>query len=116
MTRSLFALGALALALALAGGAWAGSRFVITSSHQVKPGVLTGGNIRNHSLGFADLSSGARDHLRGARGARGAAGPAGAPGATGATGAQGLKGDTGPQGPQGPAGADGASGFAGAFY
>lgn len=119
MKRSLFALGALALALALAGGAWAGGKFVITSSHQVKPGVLTGGNIKNHSLGFADLSSGARDQLRGARGDRGPAGlsgPAGAPGATGATGAQGPKGDMGPQGPQGQAGQDGASGFAGAFY
>jgi hypothetical protein len=115
MKRSILALGALALALALAlaGGAWAGSKYVITSSHQVKPGVLTGGNIKNHSLTFGDLSSDARAHLRGARGP---AGPAGAPGATGATGAQGPTGDTGPQGPQGPAGADGASGFAGAFY
>jgi hypothetical protein len=113
MKRSILALGALALALALAGGAWAGSKYVITSSHQVKPGVLTGRNIKSHSLTFGNLSSGARAHLRGARGPAGPAGPAGAPGATGS---QGPKGDMGPQGPQGPAGQDGASGFAGAFY
>jgi hypothetical protein len=113
MKRSIFALGALALALALAGGAWAGGKFMITSSGQVKPGVLTGGNIKNHSLDFADLSGNARAHLRGARGPRGSAGPAGAPGATGATGLQGPQGATGAQGPAGPAG---ASGFAGAFY
>jgi hypothetical protein len=119
MKRSIVALGALALALALAGGAWAGSKFIITSSHQVQPGVLTGGNIKNHSLSLADLANGAKRQLHGARGPAGPsglAGPAGAPGATGAagaTGAQGSKGDTGATGLQGPAG---ASGFAGAFY
>ncbi len=110
MKRSILALGALVLALALAGGAWAGSKYVITSSHQVKPGVLTGGNIKNHSLTLGDLSTGAALRLHGARGPKGSTGP------KGDTGAQGPKGDTGSIGLQGPAGPTGASGFAGAFY
>lgn len=110
MKRSILALGALALTLALAGGAWAGSKFMITSSRQVKPGVLTGANIKNHSLSFSDLSGGAESRLRGAQGPQGPAGPRGD---TGATGAQGPKGDTGPQGPAGP---QGPSGLKGAFY
>lgn len=113
MKRSILALGALVLALAVAGGAWAGNKYVITSSHQVKPGVLTGANIKNHSLSLGDLSTGAALRLHGARGPKGSTGP------QGDTGAQGPKGDTGsigPQGPQGPAGPTGASGFAGAFY
>lgn len=121
MKRSILALGALALALALAGGAWAGSKYVITSSKQVKPGVLTGGNVKNHSLSLNDLSSGAKASLHGARGP---AGQAGAPGASGAQGVglQGRQGDVGPQGPKGdigpqcPKGDPGTSGFAGAFY
>ena len=88
MKRTVLALGAIALALSLAGGAWAGKRYVITSSAQVK----------NGSLKLADLSKGARHALNGARGP---AGPAGPKGNTGATGAQGPKGDTGLQGPRG---------------
>ena len=98
MKRTVLALGAIALALALAGGAWAGKRYIVTSSSQVKPGSLTGSNIENHSLGLADLSKGAHAALKGARG------PAGARGPKGDTGPQGPKGDTGPQGPQGPPG------------
>src|SRR5215475_3067522 len=98
MKRTIVALGAIALALALAGGAWAGKRYIVTSSSQVKPGSLTGSNIQNHSLGLADLSKGAHAALKGARG------PAGARGPKGDTGPQGPKGDTGPQGPQGPPG------------
>lgn len=131
MKRTIFALGALALALALAGGAWAGGKYLISSASQVKPGTLTGGNIKNHSLGLADISNGARASLHGARGPQGPAGTQGAPGATGTQGAQGVagaQGVTGPQGPvgpqgpkgdigpQGPVGPQGASGFAGAFY
>jgi Collagen triple helix repeat (20 copies) len=88
MKRTILALGTIALALALAGGAWAGKRYVITSSRQVKPGVLT---LRN-------LSKGAVKHLHGAKGKRGATGPQGPKGDTGAPG---PKGDSGPQGPQG---------------
>jgi hypothetical protein len=101
MNRTILALGVIALALALAGGAWAGKHYVITSSSQVKNGALTGADLKNHSLGLADLSEGAHAALKGTRGP---AGPTGATGATGATGPQGLqgpKGDTGPQGPKG---------------
>lgn len=97
MKRTIIALGAIAIALALAGGAWAGKRYIITSSAQVKP----------HSLSYNNLSAAAQARLRGARG------PKGDTGDTGPAGPQGLKGETGPQGLPGPAG---ASGFAGAFY
>ena len=88
MKRIVLGLGTIALALALAGGAWAGKRYVITSSAQVK----------NGSLKLADLSRGARQGLKGARGPVGPAGP------KGETGAQGPKGDIGQQGPRGPQG------------
>jgi hypothetical protein len=101
MNRTILALGAIALALALAGGAWAGNKYLITSASQVQPGSLTGENIKNHSLGLADLSRGAHAALKGARG------PAGAQGPKGDTGAQGPKGATGPQGPAGPQGPPG---------
>jgi hypothetical protein len=85
MKRTILALGTIALALAIAGGAWAGKRYVITSSRQVKNGALT----------LKDLSKGTVKRLHGARGKRGATGP------KGDAGAQGPKGDTGAQGPQG---------------
>lgn len=113
MKRSILALGALVLALALAGGAWAGSKYIITSSSQVKPGSLTGANIKNQSLGLGDLSGKAVASLSGARGTRGPAGPKGSTGDTGATGATGAAGAAGATGPAGP---QGLSGFAGAFY
>ena len=51
--------------------------------------MITGGQIKNGSIGLADLSSGARAALRGQRGAQGQAGPMG---------------PSGPAGPAGPAG------------
>lgn len=104
MKRTILALGVIGLALALAGGAWAGKRYLITSASQVKPGSLTGENIKNHSLGLNELSKGVAAQLHGKRGARGPEGPAGP---KGDTGAQGPKGDTGAQGPAGPQGAPG---------
>ena len=89
MKRTIIALGAIALALALAGGAWAGKRYLITSSSQVKPGSLTGQNIKNHSLGLNELTTKAKAGLKGERGRRGPQGD------TGATGLQGPKGDKG---------------------
>ncbi|HEU5216197.1 MAG TPA: hypothetical protein VFU30_11710 [Gaiellaceae bacterium] len=112
MKRTILALGAIALALALAGGAWAGKRYIITSSSQVKPGSLTGGDIKNHSLTLKDLSRGAAGAFvppggtgtRGPRGPKGDTGATGAQGPTGATGAQGPTGATGAQGPKGDKG------------
>ena len=112
MKRTVLALGAIALALALAGGAWAGKRYIITSSSQVKPGSLTGGDIKNHSLTLRDLSRGAAGAFvpPGSTGSRGPAGPRGPQGATGATGPQGPQGEAGATGPQGPKGDKGDTG------
>jgi hypothetical protein len=112
MKRTVLALGAIALALALAGGTWAGKRYIITSSHQVKPGVLTGANLKNHSVGLRqldktvqkDMRSGGPQGPAGPKGDTGARGPKGGTGATGARGPiglQGPKGDTGARGPYG---------------
>lgn len=69
------AIAVLALVFSLSGGAWAASRYLITSTKQIKPSVL------------AQLK---------ARGRAGASGPAGPAGPAGAAG---------PRGPQGPPGA-----------
>ncbi|HJQ49356.1 MAG TPA: hypothetical protein VJ838_02455 [Gaiellaceae bacterium] len=122
MKRTILALGVIALALALTGGAWAGKRYLITSASQVKPGSLTGADIKNHSLTLKDISSGARGSfeppvVQGQRGQAGPRGPKGSTGATGpaglqgAAGPQGPQGDTGPQGPAGPKGHPGVSGY-----
>ena len=104
MKRTILALGVIALALALAGGAWAGKRYLITSSSQVKPGSLTGADIKNHSLTLKDVSSGAKGAFEPpvVQGSRGPAGPRGPKGDTGATGPAGPQGPQGPQGPAGP--------------
>jgi|HubBroStandDraft_2_1064218.scaffolds.fasta_scaffold280637_1 hypothetical protein len=83
----------LALVFAMSGGAYAASRYVITSTKQIKPGVL------------AQLKGKA-----GSAGSQGPTGPAGPQGATGATGATGPKGETGAQGKEGPPGKTGENG------
>ena len=119
MKRTILALGAIALTLAVVGGAWAGKRYIITSAHQVKPGVLTGANLKNHSVGLRQLDKTVQNDMR-SGGPQGSAGPAGPKGDTGAqgpkgdTGAQGPKGDTGAQGPKGDTGAQGPKGDTGA--
>jgi collagen triple helix repeat protein len=110
MRRSILALVAIALALALAGGAWAGKRYIITSAHQVKPGVLTGANLKNHSVGLRQLDKTVQKDIR----SGGPQGPAGSAGPKGDTGAQGPKGDTGATGAQGPIGPQGPKGDTGA--
>jgi hypothetical protein len=115
MKRTILALGTIALVLAIAGGAWAGKRYVITSSSQVKNGSLTGADIQNHSLNLADLGNGTMHTLE-SKGPRGPKGDTGLQGPKGDTGPQGDKGDKGDTGPQGPPGPHGPSGFDGAFY
>lgn len=78
-----------ALVMASAGTGLAASRYVISSSTQVKPGALSAAN----------LSRGARRALRGRRGPAGPQGAAGATGQTGAPGQAGAPGETGPRGP-----------------
>jgi hypothetical protein len=78
----------LALVFAMSGGALAASKYLITSTKQIKPSVL------------ASL--------------KGKAGKAGANGVPGLAGPAGAQGAVGPPGPQGPAGAAGAKGAGGA--
>lgn len=85
-----------ALTVAMSGTAVAASNVLITSSKQIKNGVI----------GTADLSKKARTSLTGKAGK---AGPAGATGAAGATGPAGTAGATGPTGPSGKNGADGSA-------
>lgn len=104
-------IAAVIAALALAGGAVATSKYVITSSKQIKPGAIS----------LANLSPSARAALRnkvgvtasGLVGPQGPAGPTGPVGAKGDAGPKGDKGDAGVAGAQGPAGATGAQGPAG---
>lgn len=80
----------LALVFALTGGAFAASKYVITSTKQISPKVLK--------------------TLKGAGGAAGAAGPAGAQGPQGPQGNAGVKGETGGPGKEGKAGEPGKEG------
>jgi hypothetical protein len=78
----------LALVFAMTGGAYAASKYLITSTKQISPKVLK--------------------TLKGASGAKGANGASGPAGPTGPAGG------AGPQGPQGPAGNNGGNGEKGA--
>src|SRR5579862_249313 len=105
MKRTVLVLGVLAAVLAVAGGAWAGSKYIITSADQVQPGSLRGWNMGDNTIGLRKLANGAKAALRGDQGPQGPSGPQGdrgAVGPTGASGPQGPKGDSGPQGPPAP--------------
>jgi len=89
-----------ALFIALTGTGMAASRYAITSTTQIKPGVLKqlrGARGAAGSTGAAGLG--------GPQGKEGAGGPSGQKGATGPTGegGKGERGDTGPKGEPGTA-------------
>jgi hypothetical protein len=92
----------LALVFAMSGGAYAASRYVITSTKQISPKVLK-------SLQGKAGANGAQGPAgpTGPAGAQGPAGPVGGVGTKGDTGATGVQGPAGPAGPQGPAGTTG---------
>jgi hypothetical protein len=90
----------LALVFAMSGGAYAASKYVITSTKQISPKVLK-------SLKGKAGANGAQ----GPAGAAGAAGPQGAAGAAGAKGEVGATGAAGTNGTNGTNGKDGTTGF-----
>jgi hypothetical protein len=106
------AISCAALVVAGTGTAVGAAHLLVTSSSQIKAGVITGRQIKDHSLGIQKLSAHARAKLKGTIGARGPAGPAGPSG--GPAGPEGPRGPQGPQGERGPAGPKGDTGAAGA--
>jgi hypothetical protein len=89
----------IALVLAMSGGAYAASKYVINSTKQINPKVLK--------------SLVGKTGANGAQGPAGAAGPAGAPGAKGEAGPAGPAGIAGEKGAQGEKGTAGTNGFNG---
>jgi hypothetical protein len=89
-------IASLALVFAMSGGAYAASRYAITSTKQISPKVLK-----------------ALQGKAGAIGAQGSAGPAGPQGSAGSAGPQGPAGAVGAQGPKGEPGAKGEQGTPG---
>lgn len=101
----------LALVFAMTGGAYAASKYVISSTKQIKPSVISqlkgknGANGKNGATGATGAT--------GAPGATGAQGPAGTNGTNGSNGNNGVNGITGPKGATGPAGITGPKGATG---
>ena len=96
-------------ALAMVTAGTAGVQALITGA-QIRDGSVESRDIKNGTIGRADIAGAALSSLRGARGP---AGPAGAAGPAGVQGQQGVAGPQGPQGPQGPSGPQGPQGLPG---
>jgi hypothetical protein len=94
LKKGITLIAALVAVLAVTSGAFAANHYLITSSSQIKNGVISA----------SDLSSAARKALKGQQGSKG---DTGAAGPQGHAGVQGPKGDPGSEGPQGPAGVSG---------
>jgi hypothetical protein len=105
-----------ALVLATAGGAFAASHYLITSTKQISPAVLSelkgrrgpagprGPRGPNLITSTKQIAPNVQKKLRGRRGPGGPQGPSGAIGPQGPVGPQGNKGGAGPRGEQGPPG------------
>jgi len=89
----------LALVFAMSGGALAASKFLITSTKQIKPSVLASLKGKAGANGAA-----------GAQGPAGPVGPAGGVGPQGPAGTPGTNGNPGPEGKEGKAGKNGTNG------
>jgi hypothetical protein len=90
---------------------WVQQQLITTPNNTV-----TSKSVVDGSLEAGDLSTAARNSLKGATGATGATGPVGAPGAKGASGTNGTPGMPGMPGPAGAKGAKGDSGLLDAHY
>jgi hypothetical protein len=86
----------LALVFAMSGGAYAASKYLITSTKQISPKVLKALKGKTGTNGT--------NGINGMNGAAGAQGPQGAKGDTGGAGSPGAKGDTGGAGSPGTPG------------
>jgi hypothetical protein len=102
LPRPATVLAAIAVFAVLAGTATAATGLI--NGKQIKPGTITGKQIKKKSLGLSSLSDAAVNGLRGKPGRRGEAGPKGEAGPRGEAGPKGDAGPKGEPGPQGPAG------------
>jgi hypothetical protein len=109
MKKLLLALGAVALVLTLTVGAGGTINRLITG-RDVSDNSLTSADIRNGTIGAADLK---RSLVRSLRGPQGRRGPEGTPGERGPGGLRGSEGPGGPKGDAGPRGERGLRGTAG---
>jgi Collagen triple helix repeat (20 copies) len=91
-------IASLALVFAMAGGAYAASKYVITSTKQISPKVLK--SLQGKAGPAGKNGANGTNGANGAQGPQGAQGPAGA-GAQGPAGPAGLAGATGPTGTTG---------------
>jgi hypothetical protein len=98
-------IAAVALVFAMAGGAYAAKRYVITSTGQISPKALRALSGKAGPKGAAGATG--SQGSAGAQGPAGPQGPAGKDGANGANGKDGVNGERGPQGPEGKAGQTG---------